>query len=73
MQTSVFRITSGTLLFIVGVIYFQLINLTLFPIVTFIMEKSGFTNYAEPSDGIVFDKYLYINNIDSQFNGKLSL
>ncbi|CAK74835.1 unnamed protein product (macronuclear) [Paramecium tetraurelia] len=55
--TQAFRVTSGTLLFIVGIIYFQLINLTLYPILVLIFEKSNYTNYAMPSDGITFDKF----------------
>jgi sodium-coupled neutral amino acid transporter 9 len=51
-----FRLSSGTLLFIVGVVYFLLINSTLYPILEFIFKKIGFTNYTSNADHPVFDQ-----------------
>lgn len=50
------RLSSGILLFIVGVVYFLLINTTLYPILIFIFSKTGFENYSGSSSVPVFDK-----------------
>jgi hypothetical protein len=50
-----YRLSSGSLMFLVGVIYFILINTTLYPVLEAIFDKVGFTNYAPPSER-VYDK-----------------
>ena len=57
-----FRFCSGTLLFIVGIIYFQLINLTLYPITTYILSYNDI-EFADASENFVFNKYLLLYNI----------
>jgi hypothetical protein len=42
-------------MFLVGIIYFILINTTLYPVLEAIFERVGFTNYAPPSER-VYDK-----------------
>ncbi|CAK62184.1 unnamed protein product (macronuclear) [Paramecium tetraurelia] len=51
-----FRFCSGTLLFIVGIIYFQLINLTLYPIITYILSYNDI-EFADASEHFVFNKF----------------
>lgn len=50
------RLVSGILLFIVGVVYFLLINTTLYPILVFIFSKTNFENYSGSSSDPVFNK-----------------
>ncbi|KAM3140772.1 hypothetical protein pb186bvf_007177 [Paramecium bursaria] len=51
-----FSFASGTLLFIVGIIYYQLINITLYLIVSFVMLKCDYENF-DKTNFMTYDKY----------------
>jgi solute carrier family 38 (sodium-coupled neutral amino acid transporter), member 9 len=54
-----FCFASGLLMFIVGVIYFLLINSTLYPMLVYIFTKADVdpNNYVPTSGGIIYDKF----------------
>lgn len=54
IQAMVTSLSSGILLAIVGVVYFLLINATLYPILIFIFRKANFHDYAETSLGPIY-------------------
>lgn len=57
IKTNFYRLASGTYLFIVGIVYFLLVNKTCYPILVFMFTKFDYNDYAKVSDGPTFNKF----------------